>query len=70
MLFLTRGREHTLISMRGKGGGSVHLNSVKSLTQTGVHSALEHRAGLSAQIVDGGMLRVGDQLELVLEASE
>lgn len=43
---------------------------LEGLTQTGVHSALEHRAGLSAQIVDGGMLRVGDQLNLVLETSE
>ena len=36
---------------------------LESLTKEGVRSSLEHRAGLRAQILDGGAIRVGDPLE-------
>ena len=36
---------------------------LESLTKKGVRSSLEHRAGLSAQILDGGIFRVGDPIE-------
>ena len=36
---------------------------LESLTKAGVRSGLEHRAGLSAQILDGGTIRVGDSIE-------
>ena len=36
---------------------------LESLTMKGVRSSLEHRAGLSAQILDGGTVRVGDPIE-------
>jgi MOSC domain-containing protein YiiM len=38
---------------------------LESLTCKGVASALHHRGGLRAQIVQGGMLRTGDVIRLI-----
>ena len=35
---------------------------LESLTRTGVRAALVHRGGLRAQIVDGGVIRLGDAI--------
>ena len=43
---------------------------LERLTQEGVKSALDHRAGLSAQILDGGTLRVGDRFDLDFDTPE
>jgi MOSC domain-containing protein YiiM len=38
---------------------------LEKLTQDGVRSALVHRGGLRAQVLSGGMLRIGDAIVLV-----
>lgn len=54
--------------------GEVRLKGIKlcepcsyleGLTQPGVETALRHRGGLRAQIVAGGIIRVGDRVSLV-----
>jgi MOSC domain-containing protein YiiM len=47
----------------------IHLcepcSHLESLTRSGVREALVHRGGLRAQILEGGVIRVGDSISLV-----
>jgi MOSC domain-containing protein YiiM len=38
---------------------------LESLTRPGVRAALVHRGGLRAQIIEGGVIRVGDPIDTV-----